>query len=321
MPLMESLRRFFFGDDVFISYGRGDAHDYALALANELTRQKLSCATDMWLTRAGDELPPELRQALRRSTMLVIVGSDDAAASPSVKLEIEEFLGVRGHKPIHPIRFEDLDKPETPRTFEAASWYPLIRGIAVSVEDCKRLDSGQPSTTLITRIVNAEGFTSRNRRLRNVFGLTVCAIALVIAASAFVVQTLQRRAAVAMKQQAVAERKERRATSERLAAEAEKVAEAHPQQSLATAILAVQTFADFNDPPVAAAEQALWRALSRHGGIGLHAHTAEIRQLEISPDRRWMATLSENEALLWDLRRGCRPPIRAPCRRTSVEWR
>ncbi len=46
---VEKLRRFLFGDDIFISYSRVDS-TYALSLANELTKKKLSCFLDQWGT-------------------------------------------------------------------------------------------------------------------------------------------------------------------------------------------------------------------------------------------------------------------------------
>src|SRR6185295_1394117 len=80
-------QRFFFGDDVFVSYARHDS-DYALALADELTRQSLSCFLDQWGTPPGIELPPEVVERLKKSTMLVLVGTGRAAASENVMKEV-----------------------------------------------------------------------------------------------------------------------------------------------------------------------------------------------------------------------------------------
>src|SRR5688500_14025051 len=54
------MRRFVFGDDVFISYSRRRGAEYALALANVLTRHKLSCFLDQWGTPPDQDLPDQL---------------------------------------------------------------------------------------------------------------------------------------------------------------------------------------------------------------------------------------------------------------------
>ena len=115
--LRSSLSRFLFGDDVFISYSRRDSTNYALGLANELTTQKLSCYVDQWGTPPGEDLPESLKTALRRSTLLVIVGTERAAASEAVSKEVTEF--VKTERTMIPVSFEG--------SLEKARWFPLIR--------------------------------------------------------------------------------------------------------------------------------------------------------------------------------------------------
>src|SRR5262245_25628033 len=98
---LDGARRFFFGDDVFISYARADATTYALGLANALTAREISCFLDQWGTPPGDKLPQTLLTALRKSTMFVLVGTERAAASEPVRREVEEFIGCG--RPIIPI--------------------------------------------------------------------------------------------------------------------------------------------------------------------------------------------------------------------------
>ncbi len=86
------LHRLLFGDDVFISYSRNDGSDYAAALGEALTRLNLSCRLDQWDTEPGLEMPPRLVRAVRDSSLLVVIGSIGAAASPPVKREIEESV-------------------------------------------------------------------------------------------------------------------------------------------------------------------------------------------------------------------------------------
>jgi hypothetical protein len=48
--LIAKVSRFLFGNDAFISYARRDATVYSLGLANELTKEGLSCFLDQWGT-------------------------------------------------------------------------------------------------------------------------------------------------------------------------------------------------------------------------------------------------------------------------------
>jgi hypothetical protein len=80
--------RFLFGDDIFVSYSRQDAVKYAEGLAGELSEKGYSCRIDQWESEPGNEMPASLLNALARSSMLVIVGTQGAAASTHVGKEI-----------------------------------------------------------------------------------------------------------------------------------------------------------------------------------------------------------------------------------------
>jgi TIR domain len=147
-------KRFLFGNDVFISYARKDATIYSLGLAGELTKRGLSCFLDQWGTPAGTELPSELVSTLKRSAMLVVLGTDQAAASKAVEAEIVEFKKTR--RTIIPVSFDG--------SLQQAGWYAnLIAGISIAPESKDALQSGKPSENVVSRIVNAENFTRRNK--------------------------------------------------------------------------------------------------------------------------------------------------------------
>lgn len=200
-------QRFFFGDDVFVSYARHDS-DYALALADELTKQKLACFVDLWGTPAGVELPAELVERLKKSTMLVLIGSQSAAASENVMKEVLEFKKTK--RPIIPITFVEEDDfqrirnneiPEDLKgTLEGASWYNEIAGIARTVESKTRLkprppnDAVEPSVQVVNRIVNAEGFLSRSKRLRKAFWTTFASLLALLVVAGFIASVLIKRA-------------------------------------------------------------------------------------------------------------------------------
>lgn len=180
----DSLSRFLFGDDIFISYSRRDSTNYALRLANELTRQNLSCYVDQWGTPPGEELPESLKTALRRSTLFVIVGTERATVSEAVSKEVTEFL--KTERTIIPISFEG--------SLERAEWFSLIRGLAIAQESSEALGSGRPSEPVISRIINARGFTRRNARLRKLFWSTALLVLLLLAAGALAAYAIGRQA-------------------------------------------------------------------------------------------------------------------------------
>jgi hypothetical protein len=63
--VLARIATFLFGNDVFISYSRSDAAAYALALASELTKQKLTCYLDQWNAPPGVEIPAVIKTAAR----------------------------------------------------------------------------------------------------------------------------------------------------------------------------------------------------------------------------------------------------------------
>ncbi|MFC1572743.1 TIR domain-containing protein [Candidatus Eisenbacteria bacterium] len=168
--LFERIRRFLFGDDVFISYSRGDASGYALALAASLTEAKVSCYLDQWGTRPGAKLPDGLVTSLKRSSLLVLLGTPGAAQSDLVRQEVSLFLQTG--KPIVPVSFDGV--------LEQAAYYGMIKGLAVFAEKETARQTASPDPALIRRILNAERFTSRARRLRQVFRATAVSIGLLI---------------------------------------------------------------------------------------------------------------------------------------------
>ncbi len=236
-------QRFFFGDDIFVSYARNDS-DYALALADELTKRGLACFVDQWGTPSGLELPKELVERLQRSTMLVIIGTQQAGASENVMNEVLEFK--KTGRPIIPITFLEEDDfrkvwnreiAEHPvGTLERAVWYHEIAGIARTVESKARLKPGDanasvvPSAQVVTRIVNAEGFLSRSRRLRKTFWSTLASLLSVLVLAGLIGVTLivkaNQRVRQAQAEQASAEANANKAAvnlagAERLRTEAE----------------------------------------------------------------------------------------------------
>jgi len=159
--------------------------------------------------------------------MLVLIGTEWAAASENVRKEVEEFLETR--RTIIPITFVDSDvyakiddgtlEGEFAGTLQQASWYPLIQGVAQTVESTAALSTKQPSETVISRIVNAKGFRSRNRRLRTAFWTTLVSTLFLLGAVGVTAKVLRDRVAEANRLQANAEARTEKAESDRVAAE------------------------------------------------------------------------------------------------------
>jgi WD40 repeat protein len=191
-PARESLgartRRFLQGNDVFISYARADAAVYALALASELTKRKLQCYLDQWGTPPGPLSAAVLNQ-LDRSSMLVVVGSTAAGASPNVAAEVEHF--VKTGRPIVPVNVDGA--------LERGAWFALIRGISLTFESRDAFAAGRPSESVLSRIENAEGFTRRNKQLKRAFWATAASTAIIIGVGAAAVVRGQRELARARK--------------------------------------------------------------------------------------------------------------------------
>lgn len=169
--LFDKVKRFLLGDDIFISYSRADAINYAPGLANQLAKLKFSCFLDQWGTPPGKELPKPLRRALDRSTVLVLIGTNGAARSQPVMEEVKKFLKTR--RPILPISFDG--------SLESASWFDSIEGLARTPESTEALVTGNPSEAVIARIEKSFKFTRRNLRMRRIFLGTLLAISALIA--------------------------------------------------------------------------------------------------------------------------------------------
>src|SRR5262249_36595239 len=85
------LFRFVFRYDIFISYARTDAKDYAFKLRDQLKQLDFTCFLDYDELPPGNSLSTTLKRALRRSATLLIVASERATKSRYVQLEIEQF--------------------------------------------------------------------------------------------------------------------------------------------------------------------------------------------------------------------------------------
>src|SRR3954452_24448212 len=102
-PLV-SIETYLLGSDVFISYSRLDAYDYAGRLANELGKRGLRCFLDQVGAPPGSIVQPPVLTAARRAMVFVVVASPQAVLSSRVQEEVEVFPSRL--RPLIPIMFE-----------------------------------------------------------------------------------------------------------------------------------------------------------------------------------------------------------------------
>lgn len=268
------IRRLLVGDDVFISYARKDASRYALALATELTKEKLSCFLDQWGAAPHATLPPGLTERLRRSSVMVVIASPAGAESTFVAQEIAIFRPLG-----RPVVLVSIDDAE-----EGAPWWPHVEGLEQGEETHANLADATPAPWVFAKIRGAVGFHTRRRRLRR--GLYGTALLLSLA---LVGVLLASRAAL---------RQEKRARALALANEAAELADTDPAGALRAALISMDTDGSLRS------RRVLSDVLRRHDRLArvFRASVNEaVTGIAFSPDGALLATVGEFERLrIWD---------------------
>lgn len=193
--MLNWIFKFLLGDDIFISYSRADGATYAAGLANELTKLKFSCKLDQWGTESGAEMPESLKKSLKRSAVLVLVGTDGAAKSRHVGSEIDEFKKIG--RMVIPIVFDgillkngliyrDGEKQQTDSALPEteATWAGGIEGLPISWEKLENLKTGNPSPENVSRIEKTFTFSRKDERLRKTSLAAAIFLLLLLVASA-----------------------------------------------------------------------------------------------------------------------------------------
>lgn len=196
------IRRFLFGDDIFISYSRKDGAKYAAALANELSKRgnDYSCFLDQWGASADQKLSAPVLRALKHSYMLVLIGTAGAAQSPLVRQEVQLFSNRRWFQPRRPVLPINIDG-----ALGKLDWSELT-GLYRVPETNDARSEGMPSEAVVRLIVNSNSYTKRSQRMRLLSLVAMFLLTASVATSVF---------AAYMAKQA-------RAASQRLALESER---------------------------------------------------------------------------------------------------
>lgn len=171
-----------FGYDIFLSYAHADATVYSANLGSLLTARGFACYLDQWASTPGERIPPRVLSALRRSSMLVVVGSPAAGSSNGVMEEVRTFRDTgRVMVPIDPGGLRD-----TPLGRE-------LVGLAFTVESPENLALGQPGPEILARVAASADFTRKSARLQRFFAATFLSLGVGIVLSALVGVWLQTR--------------------------------------------------------------------------------------------------------------------------------
>jgi hypothetical protein len=160
MSIVKQIRKAIFGYDLFISYSRKDSLDYAYSIAQHFMRKGYECYIDQLSSiTPGRELPPNIKDAVKRSTAFVLIGSEGAQASEAIEKEIQLFLENNKNKPLIPITIAGAIN-------ENARWYSKIAGLALIDDTAGNLRSGTAAQDVLDRIENALRFTNKSTRLK-----------------------------------------------------------------------------------------------------------------------------------------------------------
>ncbi|MGX1928336.1 TIR domain-containing protein [Flagellimonas sp. 2504JD4-2] len=156
-----SLYKWIFGHDIFISYSRKDGLDYSYNISKYFIDKGYECYLDqLESTTPGKKLPLKIRNSVKMSNSMVIIGSNGAGLSESVAQEIAFFLNHNKNKPLIPISFDG--------SIEKVKWFNLIEGLPMCPEDFKNLELGQPSIKVLERIEKSLDFTKKSKRIRRI---------------------------------------------------------------------------------------------------------------------------------------------------------
>ncbi len=160
-PLLKSLA----DDDVFISYSREDGETYLDGLSDALMKLNFSCFDDRQGTEAG-RLPPEtLFRRIRSCRTLVLLATSSAITSSKyVAQEVRHFADARGTARIVAISF-DKDKDELD-DWSKAEWFDLVDGKSRARESLESIESGVPSSAILSRIQKKSDYLKSKDRLR-----------------------------------------------------------------------------------------------------------------------------------------------------------
>jgi WD40 repeat protein len=192
--LIDQILRLTFGRDVFISYSREDALEYAQRLGTLLARERrLSVYLDQWGSTVGKKLPLRLRLALRRSGAFVLVATQAALRSKYVRREVVKFSLTK--RTIIAIDAGGVLE----HAIMARTASPLLTNAIRRREPLERVESRapDPSPEVLDAIDAAATFMRQERRITATVGVLLATVLIVLTVAGVVSSLMTRRASEA----------------------------------------------------------------------------------------------------------------------------
>lgn len=191
--------RFLFGYDVFISYSRKDAAEYAELLEQRLEATGFATFRDDHEIAPGDPLNSVIRRAVLRSRQFILVDTPDARKSSWVVNEVKVRL-QSGKKSITRIRFSGLE--EIPWAGDSGSTFSQsLEGFVWLEETSDQLVSGRPSRQVLDSIPRIHRSLRLRTLMRAVLSFVVFCLLSLLVVSVIETFKAKRDATVALSRQ------------------------------------------------------------------------------------------------------------------------
>lgn len=189
-PGLNRLREMFFKGlfrarfryDVFISYSRDDARDYAINLKKQLSGLDYVCFIDEEESPPGLSLEPTLEKSLRKSATLVLLLTERALTRPYVAMEVEQFVPTG--RTIIPINISETLMKNNKQALTQPPWNIIhSRRLIWIDETAAAFAKNNPSPPVADGIDKLFKYTRRNVRVRaEIIGTAVLVLLAVLSA-------------------------------------------------------------------------------------------------------------------------------------------
>lgn len=293
--LIQRLSKSLLGFDVFVSYSYSDGRQWASSLEEALTRRDLACFLDTQELGYGQQLHDSLRKAIRRSRVLVMVGTEGALTAPYLAFEVEEAR--RAGKTILPVDVDGIRERVGDLQLREMRWLVADRGPGAPRE---------PTAGFVEEICNHFSFVRRNTLARWSAAAVVSVLVAATGLALWQYQRAQLNRIEAERAGRLAEASERTALARYLADQARRNADTDPERGLLLAVESLQATRAAREPAVPAAEQVLRDLLATVGGTPVPALAG--RQWQAFGPRQGEVLTLNRDALLERVDLSSSPP-------------
>ena len=218
-----SFASFWFGYDIFLSFGLGPpprgTHSYASDLARRLRERDFSVFFSEDEAPPGEQLDSTLRKALLSSKILVVIANRGTLQEPRwVRDEVEEYRKERPDRPVIPVNVDGALQDVT--LAESAQEWLGYQGKIWLDESEEAVSTGIASREVVERLSMAPVWRKSNVRWRWIRNGAIAALAALAIGLGITAKIARDNEREAIHQRQVAEEQARVAFSRQLAAEA-----------------------------------------------------------------------------------------------------